>query len=64
MLSLQAIITLVAICAITVLIGYLVVWFIKFMNTPAEPARILTLIVWIIVGVIVLLRVLRFVGVV
>lgn len=62
MLSLTALITLVAYCAVIILVGYLIVWFIKWMGTPAEPARILTIIVWIIVGVSVLVRVLRFIG--
>jgi hypothetical protein len=62
--SLQALIVLVAYCAVTILVGYLIVWFIKWMKTPDEPARILTIIVWIIVGVSVVLRLLRFIGLV
>jgi hypothetical protein len=63
MLSLTGLIILAASCAITYLIGWCVCWFIRFMGTPADLASKMQLVVWIVVGVIILLRILRFVGV-
>lgn len=63
MLSLQAFIVLAVVCAITVAIGYVITWLIDYFGTPAELAKWLKIIVWLIVAAIVVLRLLRFAGI-
>jgi uncharacterized RDD family membrane protein YckC len=61
-MSITAVLYALAFCAIFILIALLVQWGIRAIGTPAEPAKLIMLIVWIIVGVACIARLLRLLG--
>ena len=62
MLSIEVILIVLAQCAIAVLVGLGIRWFLGFVGCPAEPAKLIMIVVWIIVGVFVLVKLLRLAG--
>jgi hypothetical protein len=62
-LSLEVLLVVLAQCAIAVLVGFAINWFLKFVNCPEEPAKYIMIAVWIIVGVFVLLKLFRLAGI-
>lgn len=62
-LSLEVLLVVLAQCAIAVVVGLGVGWFLKYINCPEEPAKYIMIAVWIIVGVFVLVKLLRLAGI-
>lgn len=59
----QPLVHLVVFVVIAVCIGMLVQWLIGFLGTPSQPAKLLTVIVWVIIGAACIVRLLTFAGI-
>jgi hypothetical protein len=61
-MSITALLYALGFCAIVICVALIIQWGIKWLGCPEQPARLIMVIVWIIVGLTCIARLLRLVG--
>lgn len=63
-MSLTGLLTTFAYIAVAICIGLLITWGIRWLQVPAEPAKYLTIIVWVLIGLYCVVRLISLLGVI
>lgn len=61
-MSLTALLWTFAYIAVAICIGLLIMWGIRWLGVPTEPAKYLAIITWVVIGVICVMRLISLLG--